>query len=558
MNKVQSLTELAVMTSNYVHETQKERGRTAVYLGSKGEKFSNELNQQRSQTDLAGSNLEKKLSDFAVEKFSKEFQSSLANAIGKMEMLQNYRSRISGQQITADDAISYYTEMNRSFLNCVAAITRETTDSEVITRLIGYDSLMQAKELSGIERAILSATFASDSFAPGMYPRFVKLVGQQEVLINTFKTMSSTELISYYNNTVSGRSIDEVNRMREIALARFNTGGFEISADQWFNTVTEKIDRLKEVEDHIAGELLQYSGAIKARASVNLMLLGTLMPAGLICVFIINSYIIRGILKTMGYTIQQLDTTSQTILMSAGQISSASNNLAHDAMEQAAALNEAASQLDTISNVTAKNTEDVKQARALATAASEAANNGTNTIDHMNEVINDMLNSAEATGKIVKVIDEIAFQTNLLALNASVEAARAGEAGKGFAVVAEEVRNLAMRSAESARKTSEMIEKSLAGAKASVDIAREANNIFNEITRRNNEVSAITVSISETTQAQAESISQINQNVKNMTQITNNSAAMSEQTASASEDMNVQSQQLNQVVEQVNELVKGR
>ena len=99
----------------------------------------------------------------------------------------------------------------------------------------------------------------------------------------------------------------------------------------------------------------------------------------------------------------------------------------------------------------------------------------------MNNAIQDIQRSSDETAKIIKVIDDIAFQTNLLALNAAVEAARAGEAGKGFAVVAEEVRNLAMRSAEAAKNTSNMIEESVKNAKHGVEIAGEVGKVLDEI-----------------------------------------------------------------------------
>src|SRR6202012_5871046 len=118
----------------------------------------------------------------------------------------------------------------------------------------------------------------------------------------------------------------------------------------------------------------------------------------------------------------------------------------------------------------------------LSAEAQSAANKGNMAMDRMSQAIDQIQKSAGETGKIIKVIDEIAFQTNLLALNAAVEAARAGEAGKGFAVVAEEVRNLAMRSAEAAKNTSALIEGSVNNAKNGVTIADEVAKSLAEIT----------------------------------------------------------------------------
>ncbi|HEX7927459.1 MAG TPA: methyl-accepting chemotaxis protein, partial [bacterium] len=95
--------------------------------------------------------------------------------------------------------------------------------------------------------------------------------------------------------------------------------------------------------------------------------------------------------------------------------------------------------------------------------------------------INDIKAAADKTAKIIKTIDEIAFQTNLLALNAAVEAARAGEAGRGFAVVAEEVRNLAIRSAEAAKDTNTLIEDSQAKAGQGVLVSTAASELLGQI-----------------------------------------------------------------------------
>ncbi len=152
------------------------------------------------------------------------------------------------------------------------------------------------------------------------------------------------------------------------------------------------------------------------------------------------------------------------------------------ASEQASGVEETSSSLEEIASMTRQNASNAEEANRLMAQVSLQINHGKESMDRLSGAIEEIKKSSDATSKVVKTIDEIAFQTNLLALNAAVEAARAGDAGKGFAVVAQEVRNLAQRAGEAARNTATLIEGSVKNADQGVGVASETVKALDEVT----------------------------------------------------------------------------
>ncbi len=184
----------------------------------------------------------------------------------------------------------------------------------------------------------------------------------------------------------------------------------------------------------------------------------------------------------------------------------------------------------------------------MAGEARAAADEGDAAMKRMATAINQIKESADNTAKIVKSIDDIAFQTNLLALNAAVEAARAGEAGKGFAVVAEEVRNLAMRSADAAKDTANMIEQSVRNADGGVRITEEVAKSLGQIVDRTGKVGSLIAEIAAASNEQAQGIEQVNTAMEQMNEVTQRNATNSEESASAAEELNSLAEELEDMV----------
>jgi methyl-accepting chemotaxis protein len=254
------------------------------------------------------------------------------------------------------------------------------------------------------------------------------------------------------------------------------------------------------------------------------------------------------IVENLDKILQQVAIGANQVASSSVQVSSSGQSLSQGASEQASSLEEVSSSLQEMSSMIKQNALNAKEARVVAEQARGSADKGVDSMNRMSSAINKIKTSSDSTAKIVKTIDEIAFQTNLLALNAAVEAARAGEAGKGFAVVAEEVRNLAMRSAEAAKNTSSLIEEAVKNSENGVAINAEVLNNFQEITEKANKVSQVVAEIAAASEQQDQGINQVNRAVEQLNLLTQQTAANAEESASAAQEMSSQAEEMRSLI----------
>ncbi|HUN55619.1 MAG TPA: methyl-accepting chemotaxis protein [Smithella sp.] len=257
---------------------------------------------------------------------------------------------------------------------------------------------------------------------------------------------------------------------------------------------------------------------------------------------------INAVARNLDKALQQMAIGAEQVASASIQISTGGQLLSQGASDQASSLEEISSSLQEMSSMIKQNAQNAREARGVAEAARTSAGRGVESMSRMSSAINRIKTSSDSTARIVKTIDEIAFQTNLLALNAAVEAARAGDAGKGFAVVAEEVRNLAMRSAEAAKNTANLIEEAVKNSENGVNLNAEVLKNFQEITERTNKVSQVMAEIAAASDQQDQGISELNRAVEHLNHVTQQNAANAEESASAAEEMSSQSEEMRSMV----------
>jgi methyl-accepting chemotaxis protein len=253
--------------------------------------------------------------------------------------------------------------------------------------------------------------------------------------------------------------------------------------------------------------------------------------------------------------VSELGQVCQASASSAEQVSAASHSLAEGSSQQAASLEETSSSLEELSSITKRNAENAQKANDLARQTRAAADKGVADMQAMSTSMLAIQASSDDIAKIIRTIDEIAFQTNILALNAAVEAARAGEAGMGFAVVAEEVRNLALRSAQAAKETSVKIEHALTNTSQGVTLSQQVAQSLNDIVGKARQVDELATEVAGASREQHQGITQINLAVGEVDKVTQQNAASAEESASAAEELNSQAEVMKQAVGELMQLV---
>ncbi|MCD8350467.1 MAG: methyl-accepting chemotaxis protein [Planctomycetaceae bacterium] len=301
-------------------------------------------------------------------------------------------------------------------------------------------------------------------------------------------------------------------------------------------------------------EARDYTREIERR-SIILML--SISLVGIVVMSILGWRIISGVVSRLNGIIEGLGSSSTSVYAASGNISESSQTLAEGATEQAASLEETSSALEQMASMTRQNADNSNKTSETMDETLRLVGQGAETVRNVTVAMSDISESSEKISHIIKTIEEIAFQTNLLALNAAVEAARAGEAGKGFAVVADEVRNLAQRSAQAAKDTSELIRSTVERVHNGSENVDNLANSFEKIEEAAKNVGHLVKEISAATNEQAQGVDQVNTAVAQMDKVTQSNAAAAEESASGATDLSNQADHLKAMVDDLIVMVEG-
>jgi len=313
---------------------------------------------------------------------------------------------------------------------------------------------------------------------------------------------------------------------------------------------------LNKIREEARSQLLTDQAMLEAAAKTR-MLGGGIALAALGLGLAVAFFIVRGISAAIHQASLSLHEGAEQVAEAAGQVSSSSQTLAEGASRQAASVEETSASLEEVGAMIKQDADNARQADELMKEANQVIQGADESMKKLTASMHEISAASTETQKIVKTIDEIAFQTNLLALNAAVEAARAGEAGAGFAVVADEVRNLAMRAAEAAKNTSNLIEGTVQKITTGNALVSETSDSFYVASQSTTRIGTIITEMAGAASQQANAIIQVTQAIHEIDTITQSNAAAAEESASASEELNAQAEMMKASVGDLLAMVGG-
>lgn len=253
--------ELVIQVSNLIHQLQRERGLSNLFLASKGARLGDQLSQQIVESNTSQDEFREQLEQLDLKSISLTRSAKLFNniafALHALEGLPDLRVKVREQDVAAEDSCQAMSRIISALLAVIFEAADLSDDPGITRALVAMFNFMQSKEYAGQERAWAALSFAAGEFQQEALDRISTLVDTQNNTLETFREFATDNQISKWNEFEAGQEHQEFDRLR-LVISRMEPGKEVTSeiSEVWYEIATVRMDSMQVLEREQASALI--------------------------------------------------------------------------------------------------------------------------------------------------------------------------------------------------------------------------------------------------------------------------------------------------------------